>query len=435
MDTIFAVVTAVQKAGVFIIRISGEKALECLIKLGIKKKLKHQTISFHKIFDPENGNLIDEVLVSFFQSPKSFTGEDIVEINCHGSYFILQKIFLILSEIEGVRIAEAGEFSRRAFLNNKIDLVQAEAIPDLIASESELQHQQSILQLQGQLGKVYESWRNDLIEALAMIEAAIDFPEDDLPQELINKVEQKIKFLIQQIKDHLNDQKIGQKIKDGLSLVIIGKPNVGKSTLINFLTKKELAIVSDIAGTTRDIIEADFFIAGIPIKISDTAGIRDSEDLIEKEGIKRALNKAKEADLKILLIDATDPSFPINLIDEKTILVINKIDLIDDKKIFDEQMIKISLSKKINLSVLNEQIENRVKKIIPPNKNLLITQERYRICLKNSIANLEKFSLQKNIEISAEYLRIATQEIGKINGKVDIENILDSIFSKFCIGK
>jgi tRNA modification GTPase len=432
MPTIFAPITSPSRAGISVIRISGPQTIECLKTLGFKGEIQHSKISFQKIRDPQNSEIIDEVLISFFQSPKSFTGEDVAEISIHASPFIARKIFEILSTQKNCRFAEAGEFSKRAFLNGKLDLVQAEAIPDLIAAETAAQHKQALRQLEGKLGEIYEDWRFLLIETSAMIEAAIDFPDEDLPKNIIDKVEGSVKKLSAEIAAHLNDGKIGQKIKDGLNLAIIGAPNVGKSSLINFLAQSEVAIVSEIAGTTRDVVETHLSIAGVAVKISDTAGLRKTEDKIEAEGIRRALKKAGEADLKIFLVDAKNPIIRKDLIDENTIVVMNKIDLLSDQK---NEFLSISLTNNINTSQLLKKLEEKILEILPTQNSPLITQERYRNALKNSVANLENFSLTKNIELAAEDLRMTAREIGKITGKVDIENILDVIFSRFCIGK
>lgn len=446
MSTIFSNITAVVGGSVSTIRISGPQAVECLKKLGFKGEIKHRKASFQKILDPKNQEIIDESLVTFFKSPNSFTGEDVAEISLHASVFINKKIFEILSEIDGVRIAEAGEFSKRAFLNGKIDLVQAEAIPDLIASETEAQHKQALRQLAGELGKIYEDWRKRLIKLSAHLEAYIDFPDEDLPQNIIDDIELNVKNLSAEIQTHLNDQKIGQKIKEGLSLVIIGAPNAGKSSLINLLAKSEVAIVSEIAGTTRDIVETHLSIAGMPVKISDTAGLRTANDPIEKEGIKRALQKAADADLKIFILDAVNPIIRDEdraLIDNKTIVVLNKTDLINESdidpkimsEIINKNYVTISIISRTNIAKLIKKLEEKILETIPSVASPVITQERYRIALKNSVENLNNFSLQKNVELAAEDLRITAREIGKIIGKVDIENILDVIFSSFCIGK
>jgi len=434
MSTIFAPITQPMRAGISVIRISGSQTIECLKSLGFKGEVQHHKIFFQKIRDPKTNEIIDESLISFFKSPQSFTGEDVAEISIHASPFILKKLLKILSNQPNCRIAEAGEFSKRAFLNGKMDLVQAEAIPDLIAAQTASQHKQALRQLSGKLGDIYENWRFRLIEISAMLEAAIDFPDEDLPKNITDKVEDDVKKLRDEISTHLDDNKSGHKIKDGLNLVILGAPNVGKSSLINFLAKSDIAIVSEIAGTTRDVIETHLEIAGVPVKISDTAGIRETSDKIESEGIRRALKKADDADIKIYLFDANNPILDHSLIDEHTILVENKIDLKSQNEI-NINTVQISLAKNINTKNLIKKIEEKIQQIVPNNDSPLITQERYRIALQNSVTNLEKFSLEKNIELAAEDLRMTAREIGKITGKIDIDNILDVIFSRFCIGK
>ncbi len=441
MTTIFAPITGALNSGVSVIRISGVQTISALKALGFLKNPEHQKIYFHKIID-QNNELIDEALISFFKAPNSLTGEDVAEIGIHSSPFILKKIFNILSAQKNVRFAEAGEFLKTAFLNGKIDLVQAEAVPDLIACETEMQHKQAIRQLQGELGKIYDDWRQRLIEILAQIEAFIDFPEDDLPQNLIDKIDFEVKNLSNEIKNHLNDNNLGQKIKNGLSLAILGLPNVGKSSLINFLAQSEVAIVSDIAGTTRDVLEIHLSIAGIPVKIADTAGLRKSDDKIEQEGVRRAIKKAEEVDIKILILDAINPIIPDQIDFSDAIVLANKIDLEDKKFIKNQDFLKnfkeiipISINKRINLDIFIKKLEEKVLQIAPQSHCALITQERYRIALKDCLKHLSSFSLNNNIEIAAEDLRLAAFEIGKITGKIDIENILDVIFSRFCIGK
>ena len=341
-------------------------------------------------------------------------------------------------------MAEAGEFSKIAFLNGKIDLVQAEAIPDLIACETAAQHKQALKQLQGDLGKIYENWRLQIIELLALIESCIDFPDEDLPQNIIDDVSRKLSILKLEINIHLDDKKRGQKIKEGLSLAIIGSPNVGKSSLLNFLAKSEVAIVSEIAGTTRDVIEIHLEIAGVAVKIADTAGIRESEDKIEQEGIRRAYKKAFEADIKMFVLDATHPKISAaekKLIDENTIIVVNKIDLLKLEapnkplEVNNKNLINLSIKKQQNTDLLIKKLEEKVLEILPQQSSPLITQERYRHFLSSALKALEDFSLDKNIELAAEDLRIASYAIAKITGRIDVDDILDVVFSKFCIGK
>ncbi len=442
MTTIFAPITSTAKSAIIVLRISGGKVLQCLKFLGVEKTLVDRKAELVILKNPHNGEIIDQALVTFFKNPHSFTGEDVVEIAVHGSVYIVKKITELLIEISDVRLAEAGEFSKRAFLNGKMDLVQAEAIVDLIESETEIQHKQALRQLQGELGKIYDNWRAELIKITANIEAFIDFPDEDLPQDIIDDLESRVKNLITQIKEHLNDNQRGEKIRHGLSLAIIGAPNVGKSSLINYLAKSDVAIVSEIAGTTRDVIDVHLNIAGNAVIISDTAGIRETADLIEREGVKRALQKADLADLKILVVDINDlENYAEDLVDGKTIVVVNKIDLgeINFAKIknlkINHQPIFISLKDKTNLDILLSELNKRVKDIACIGSAPLITRARYRQSLLEAINNLSQFSLDKNIEFAAEDLRLTIREIGKITGKVEVDDILDVIFAGFCIGK
>jgi tRNA modification GTPase len=444
--TIFAPITSLHSSAVLIIRISGSKTKYCLQSLGITKNLQPKQISLQKIII--NQNFIDEVLVVLFSSPNSFTGEDVAEISIHSSAFILQQITSHLLTIPDVRLALPGEFSKQAFYNNKLDLVQAEAIVDLIKSETATQHKQALQQMQGNLSSLYLQWRQNLLDISTLLTAIIDFPEDDLPQELQQNINQSIASLILTIKQHLNDNLIGQKIKDGLNLAIIGAPNVGKSSLINALANSEIAIVSPYAGTTRDVIEIHLHIADIMVKIADTAGIRASNNVIEKIGIAKALQKARNADLKILVIDASNPKLPKNLSNEfspqNTLVVINKIDqeksikltkiltLLQKKQL---DFIEISVTKNLHLVNLKKFLHNKIKNIVPVNCNHLITNQRHRSALEKTLVSLQDFCLLPYPEIAFENLRIASNELGSITGKITNEELLEQIFAKFCIGK
>lgn len=448
MDTIFAPITNINRAGVLLVRVSGSKTIELLQKISPNFNPVHQGISLTKIKYPDSGQLLDESLISFFKAPNSYTGEDVAEISIHASKYILKELSKILLSIDGVRQATAGEFSKRAFLNNKINLIQAESIPDLIAAETKLQHRQAISQLEGELGKIYDEWLIRILRNLALIEAIIDFPEDDLPKDIVDNVEKSVSEIAAEISSHLNDNRIGQKIKDGLDMVIIGPPNSGKSSLINFLTKSDAAIVSKVAGTTRDYIERELIIADFLVRVTDTAGLRDSDDEIEMEGVKRAQEKAKNADLKIFVIDATaaflDKKY-LEHIDDNTIIVLNKIDesaikpnlhLINILKAFKAQIIELSIKYDRNTSQLLDQIKSKIEVIAPDqNHSTLITQERYRRLLKQSLEALEMFDLSNPIELAGENLRLAITCFNQINGKIGVENILDEIFLKFCVGK
>lgn len=442
MSTIFAPLTLKGLCSIYVIRISGRESLNCLKALGIQKTLIPQKATLCKIKD-KNNEILDEALVIYFKAPHSFTGEDVVEINLHCSNYIISKVFSILSSIENVRMAEKGEFSKRAFLNNKIDLMQAESIVDLINAETEMQHKLAINQLQGKNSNFYNNLRQKIVEILALLEAFIDFPEEDIPQDMQDEILAKISNIKQEIQQNLNDNNVGEKIRDGFHISIIGEPNAGKSTLLNYLSKRDIAIVSDIAGTTRDIIEVSLNISGIPVILYDTAGIRETEDIIEKEGVKRAIRNANTADIKILVIDSNNLNIDkniIDLIDKNTIILLNKIDILKnkniDKNIFkDAEILEISLKDKINLDKFLDILKNKLESIVSPNINTTITNERYRNELEKALEYLEFFNFDLPIEINAENIRMSADCIGRITGKINSNEILDNIFSKFCIGK
>ena len=442
MSTIFAPLTLKGLCSIYVIRISGRESLNCLKALGIQKTLIPQKATLCKIKD-KNNEILDEALVIYFKAPHSFTGEDVVEINLHCSNYIISKVFSILSSIENVRMAEKGEFSKRAFLNNKIDLMQAESIVDLINAETEMQHKLAINQLQGKNSNFYNNLRQKIVEILALLEAFIDFPEEDIPQDMQDEILAKISNIKIEIQNNLNDDNVGEKIRDGFHISIIGEPNAGKSTLLNYLSKSDRAIVSDIAGTTRDIIEVSLNISGIPVILYDTAGIRETEDIIEKEGVKRAIRNANTADIKILVIDSNNLNIDkniIDLIDKNTIILLNKIDILKnkniDKNIFkDAEILEISLKDKINLDKFLDILKNKLESIVSPNINTTITNERYRNELEKALEYLEFFNFDLPIEINAENIRMSADCIGRITGKINSDEILDNIFSKFCIGK
>lgn len=444
-ETIYAPLTIKGKCSVYVIRVSGVDTIRCLKILGIRKELEHRKATICNIKDYLNNNEnLDEALIIYFKGPNSFTGEDVCEISLHCSEYIIERIFKILSSIENVRLAEHGEFSRRAFLNGKIDLMQAESIVDLIDSKTELQHKKALEQLKGKNSKFYDDLREKILDILSNLEALIDFPEDDIDPTIINMAKNKVDNITNFINDILNDNNVGKRIKNGISISIIGEPNAGKSSLLNYLSGEDIAIVSDIAGTTRDILHTSLNIKGIPVTLYDTAGIRVTDDVIEKEGVNRAIRNAENADLKILLIDPNNININkniLNLIDENTLIVINKIDIkeanIDSiRNLFsDKKIITISIKEEININLLISEIENFIQKNITPYMDTVVTNERYRIELQNSSKYLESIDFDMPIEIISELVRKSAFCIGKITGVINSDDILNNIFSKFCIGK
>jgi tRNA modification GTPase len=437
-ETIFSPITSIYNSSVISVRISGANALECLASLKVDiATIKPNIVKLKKIFDPKTEKLIDNCLVSFFQAPHSFTGEDVIELSLHGSTYIFNKIVKIFSEIPNVRLAQAGEFSQQAFYNGKMDLVEAEALSDLISSKTFTQHEQALKNLAGNLSNLYQKWRVDLIAIAANIEALIDFPDEDIPQDLSCKIENDILSLKQAIKQHVaNDN--GRKINDGIYLSIIGPPNVGKSSLLNFLAKNNIAITSDIAGTTRDVVSFSLDIEGVEVKIFDTAGIRQTEDKIENLGIKKSFEQHQNCDINIIMFDCDSDiqdflqKYQIK-VRQNSIIIINKCDIGSKKD--NHEFLNISIKENTHLEELMMKIKNKVKKLSNISNSPALTRQRYSYHLKSVIEILENFSFDQEIELIAEDLRYACNEIGKITGSINIEEILDNIFSNFCIGK
>ena len=438
---IYALSSGRGPSGIAIIRLSGEDTFKIAKLICKKKKLKPKEVTFCKFYDPSNNNLIDEGFLLLFPNPNSFTGDDLAEFHIHGSNAVIEYFLTILSKQKNSRMAEPGEFTRIAFQNDKIDLIEAESIGDLIHSETELQRQQAIKLVHGSASSYYNKLREKLIKALAYIEAKIDFAEDDLPDSVIKEVHKSIKEIYSDIKKILEDQKIGEKIRDGFRVSIIGEVNVGKSSLLNLLSKRDVAIVSEEKGTTRDVIETYLNIDGYPVILADTAGIRKSKNEVEKKGILLAINKSKEADLNIILIDNTKKKINekvYNLINENSIVVLNKSDINNKKNHNLKDAILISVKNNKNIDLLIKKIKDKLNKKFITNNNVLVTRERHRekltLCLKE-IDNFLKKDQNKNIEMAAEDLRLATRHLGSIVGKVDVEEILGNIFKDFCIGK
>ena len=440
---IFALSSGRGPSGIAIIRLSGKDALNISELITKKKKLKSKEVNFCKFYNPSNNTLIDEGLLLSFPSPNSFTGDNLVEFHIHGSNAIISYFLSILSEQDNCRLAEAGEFTKIAFQNNKIDLIEAESIKDLIHSETELQRLQALKLVQGNASNYYNDLREKLIKSLAYIEAKIDFAEDDLPDSVLKEVHKSIKEVYVDIKKILEDQKIGEKIRNGFRVSIVGEVNAGKSSLLNLLSKRDAAIVSEEKGTTRDIIEVYLNIDDYPVILADTAGIRDSANEIEKKGITLAINKSKESDLSLIMIDNSskkiDPKI-INLIDDDCIVVLNKSDVDSKQNHYFKKVpvVLISVKNNENIVQLISNIKEKLSSKFITSSSVLVTRERHRSQLNSCLQEIDNFlkkDQNKDIELAAEDLRLATRHLGAIVGKVDVEEILDSIFKDFCIGK
>jgi tRNA modification GTPase len=439
---IYALSSGRGPSGIAIIRLSGKDALNISKLISQKKQLKSKEINLCKFYNPSNKALIDEGLLLSFPGPNSFTGDNLVEFHIHGSNAVITYFLRVLSEQDNCRLAEPGEFTKIAFQNNKIDLVEAESIGDLIHSETELQRKQAVKLVQGNASIYYNNLRDKLIKSLAYVEAKIDFAEDDLPEKVLKEVHKSIKVIHQDIKKILEDNKIGEKIRDGFRVSIIGEVNAGKSSLLNLLSKREVAIVSEEEGTTRDVIERFLNIDGYPVILSDTAGIREAKNDVEKKGISLALEKSKEADLNIIMIDNSSKVINnkiLELINKDSIVLLNKSDIKKNQNHkLDTDTILVSVKDNKNIDILIKKLKEKLSNKFTSNNSILITRERHRTklneCLKE-IDNFMKKDQNKDIELAAEDLRMATRHLGSIVGKVDVEEILGSIFKDFCIGK
>ncbi|MBW6411773.1 tRNA uridine-5-carboxymethylaminomethyl(34) synthesis GTPase MnmE [Clostridium weizhouense] len=452
-DTICGIATPIGEGGISIIRISGNKTLDIISKIFISKNkfdiknMKTYTMKYGNIIDLESKDIIDEVIISYMKGPHSYTTEDIIEINCHGGVISTNSVMDQVIKA-GARVAEPGEFTKRAFLNGRIDLSQAEAVIDIIRAKTDLSMKSAIMQSSGALSKQITELRKYLLDVLALIEYGIDFTEDDeeIDDSLIIKAKEGIAQTILKIKDLLKNADEGKIIRDGLNMVIVGKPNVGKSSLLNMLLKEKRAIVTDIPGTTRDIIEEYLNIDGIPIKITDTAGIRETEDTVEKIGVERSREKIEEADLVVLILDSSreledEDKEIINTIRNKNhIVLLNKIDL--DKKIS-----SIDLDNKILISAKTGEGINELKDKIKTlffngtinSESLIVSNVRHKQALYRALENCEealnRINTDEYLDLISIYVTSAMRSLGEITGDELEEDVLNKIFSEFCVGK
>jgi tRNA modification GTPase len=390
-----------------------------------------------RLVDPQSGDALDEGLVLWFPAPRSATGEDVAEFHLHGSRAVLAAVMQALARL-GLRLAEPGEFTRRAFLNGKLDLLQAEAIADLAAAETEAQRRQALRQLGGELGDVYRGWRDRLARILAHFEAAIDFPDEDLPPEIEDHIAGETELLVAEIERHLADGRRGERLRDGIDVAIVGPPNAGKSSLLNRIARRDVAITSPVPGTTRDVIEVAIDLAGYPVVLADTAGLRDSADAIEQEGKRRAVQRAEQAEIRLFVFDTAHPADASGASawpGDDTILVANKIDLVPaaDTDLSPPALPVSALTgegiDKL-LTVLGERVAQTYRIEAP-----VLTRARHRQALEETAASLRRSFSAPLPELRAEDLRLALRSLGRITGAVDVEDLLDVIFRDFCIGK
>jgi tRNA modification GTPase len=442
--TIYALSTGPGVSGIAVIRISGEETKNILSRLTNQNIPKPRYATMRKMNKIGTSELIDEGIILWFPGPQSYTGEDMAELHVHGGKAVIQALHDTLSKVKNCRLAEPGEFTKLAFQNGKINLLKAESIADLISAETEIQRQQAIKIMTGKSSEKFNELREKLLKILSHVEAKIDFPDEGLPEDILKNIKKTSSKVYSDIKLILEDQKVGERIREGFKIAIIGPTNAGKSSLLNHLANRDVAIVSEIAGTTRDVIETHLNIDGYPVVVSDTAGIRASKNEIEKKGIKLALKKADDADLKLIIIDAKSLDFKgvlKDLMNENAILVINKSDLLNKNlnseiKSFDHVL--ISVKDNLNIDSLILKIKNKLKNKFITSDDILITRERHRQHLLQTLVHLKNFEEKNQAEDfdkAAEDIRLATRNLGMIVGKVDVEEILGSIFNDFCIGK
>ncbi|MGG7165685.1 tRNA uridine-5-carboxymethylaminomethyl(34) synthesis GTPase MnmE [Clostridium ihumii] len=454
-DTIVAVATSVGEGGISILRVSGDKALKVVSSIFKGKNdrtledIKSYTMRYGHIID-ENNNYIDEVIVSFMKGPRSFTAEDVVEINCHGGVIATNRVLEAVVKA-GARIAEPGEFTKRAFLNGRIDLSQAEAVIDIINAKTELSMKSALMQSEGHISKNIIALREELIQIIAHIEATVDYPEDDLEEVTADGAIEDLKKINEKVEYLLSTANEGKILRDGINTVIVGKPNVGKSSLLNSLTKENRAIVTDIPGTTRDVIEEYINISGVPVKIIDTAGIRETEDVVEKIGVEKSKQKINEADLVILILDRSkeldeeDKEIIDYIKDKKCIVLLNKIDLeskIDKEKLNiadNKYILEISTKTGENVASLKQCIKEMFFKGEVNSEEVIITNTRHKEALLRTKENIENaIEILENvsaIDLASIDIRNAWTNLGKITGSTLEEDIIDKIFSEFCLGK
>lgn len=424
-----------------VFRISGQLASYIYKHLIHGKRSLPRIASVRWLHDPETGKRIDRGIVLWLPGPNTFTGEDIVELHTHGGRSVREAMINALNFINGVRLAEPGEFSARAFINGKVDLTEAEGIADLISAETEAQRLQALRQMSGGLKELYETWRVKLIKLSAYLEAEMDFSDEALPSNINESVYSNIREIVSDIEIHLLDKNRGQKIRDGIQVALLGAPNAGKSSLLNILAKKDVVIVSDISGTTRDVVKINLDLEGIPVSVSDTAGIHSASGKIEKEGIKRSYIESKSSDIRIIILDGeTWPEVPseiIDLINDDSILLLNKSDLvkISSSNVIKQQPKVISCLKGIGISEFTKELTEMVKNRYDIGENPLITRERHRKAASDCLEALKRSLKVDQIELLAEDLRLAIYALARITGRVDVEDILDVVFRDFCIGK
>ncbi|PIK45545.1 putative tRNA modification GTPase GTPBP3, mitochondrial [Apostichopus japonicus] len=494
VKTIYALSSGQGPAGLAVIRASGPRCSDVLKEVTKQSHLPRPRMAVNRdIFSPLSGELLDKSIVLWFPGPNSFTGDDVCEFHVHGGLAVIQAVLRALGNCEDLYQAEPGEFTKRAFINGKLDLTEVEGLGDLVAAETETQRQQALRQMSGELGSLYGRWRNELVKVVAHVEAFIDFSEDEnIEGSIVDQAMESLKKLEKSIRVHLSDNRRGERLRNGVQIAIIGEPNAGKSSLLNILCKRPAAIVTSIAGTTRDVVESAVNLGGYPVLFSDTAGIRETSDLVELEGVKRATERAQTSDMVVTVVDAStlqpliknsseiddlvtalirqlgtlqrtmDKAGSItdeiaettrndtNTTSQQSMVLFNKVDLLAERerKILKEVMNYLTKDQGFyicgfscktleGLDTFLEMLKGTVSKLCgdPLSGNPSLTQERHRTHLELCLAAMSKVKLDSDLVIDAEHLREALRHLGRITGHVRVEEVLDVIFKDFCIGK
>ena len=446
-DTIFALATAPGRAALAVVRVSGPLAGKALTLLSRRQSHRPRCASLVQLHAPDSsryrGDLLDQALVLWFPAPHSYTGENVAEFHLHGGRAVIAGVLEALASIAGLRPADPGEFTRRAFDHGRLDLTEAEAIADLIDAETAAQRKQALRQLDGGLGRLYDGWRERLLQQLAYTEAHLDFPDDEIPPDILTGVQGAVAELVDEMSDHLNDSSRGLRLREGLSVAIIGPPNAGKSSLLNLVTRREAAIVSPRSGTTRDVIEVNLEIGGYQITLADTAGLRECQDEIESEGVRRATEQAKHADYRIAVFDgalwpALDP-VTLSLVDDNTLVIVNKRDLHGLAELplpgSDKLALGLSVLTGAGFVPFMARLTAEIGKRLEIGAQPSATRPRHRHAVTSCHEALCRAQKTELPELYAEDLRLAVRALGQVTGRVEVSELLDIIFRDFCIGK
>ncbi len=443
--TIFALASGAGRAGVAVIRISGPGAGAGLVALTGRDLPAPRRVARRRL-TAADGRPLDDALALWFPAPASFTGEDVVELHIHGGPAVIAAVLEALI-YKGFRLAEPGEFSRRAFENGKLDLTAAEGIADLVDAETEGQRRQALRQMEGGLALLYDGWRARLLTALALLDAEIDFPDEDLPDGVASRATPIIGALADDMAAHLADGGRGERVRDGYRIAIIGPPNAGKSSLLNVLAQREAAIVSEVPGTTRDVVEVRLVLAGFPVWIADTAGLREARDAIESEGVRRALARAAEADLRLAVVEGGAPSLPGDLtkaVRTGDVLILSKADLGTGDggalleglaEALDTKVLPVSVRTEEGVPALLALLSARVAADLSSQEAPALSRTRHRLLVQEAEAALRNIHHEFGVELVAEDVRLAARAIGRLTGRIDVEDVLGEIFASFCIGK